>query len=44
MYFFPYLNKQAVKNKVPKTLCEASKVAGSATYKQRETVWGCVVF
>ena len=38
--FFPSVNKQAVlKGKYgPRTLFEASKVAGSATYKQREFV------
>ena len=30
-------------NKVPKTLCEARKVGGSAKYKQSKTVCDCFV-
>ena len=30
-------------NKVPRTEFEARQVAGSATYQQSKTVWGCVV-
>ena len=30
------------KNKFPRTLFEARKVAVSATYKQSKTVWNCV--
>ena len=37
---FPSLNKH--ENKVPRTLFEARKVAGSAKYKQSETVRACV--
>ena len=29
-------------NKVPRTLFEAKKVAGSATYEQSKTVWNSV--
>ena len=46
MLTLPLLIKQAdlrEKNKVPRTLIEAGKVAGSATYKQSKTVWHCVV-
>ena len=43
--FFPLLNKQAVLRgkQCPRTLFEAWKVAGSATYNQSKTVWNCVV-
>ena len=30
-------------DKVPRTLFVARKVAGSATYKQRETIWNYIV-
>ena len=31
-------------NKIHRTLLEAEKVAGSATYKQSKTIWNFVVF
>ena len=43
---FPYWGKSELfseENKVPRTLFEARKVAGSATYKQSETVLNCAV-
>ena len=45
MYLFhKWMNKLfSEENKVPRILFEARKVAGSATYKQSETVWNCVV-
>ena len=30
-------------NKVPRTLFEARKLAGYATFKQSKTVWNCVI-
>ena len=41
--FNHWINKLlSEKNKVLRALFEARKVAGSATYKQSETVWNCV--
>ena len=37
------LNKLLEENKVPRTLFEARKVAGSATCKQSKTIWKCGV-
>ena len=40
-FFPPYLNNYG--KKVPRTLFEARKLAGSTKYKQSQTVWNCVV-
>ena len=43
-HFYVWLKKLFSEgNKVPWTLFEARKVAGSATYKHNETAWNCVV-
>ena len=43
VFFYNWINKLfSEENEVPRTLLEARKVAGSATYKQSETVWRCV--
>ena len=42
--FHIWMNKLfSEENKVPRTLFEGRKVAGSATYKQNKTVWSCVI-
>ena len=44
IFFHNWVNKLfSVGNKVPRTLFEARKVAGSATCKQSKTVLNCVV-